>query len=400
MGVINVNAGPCESLKNPPYASGSSNQGHTVTANCYCAERGLSHLISLFTPFWVIDMKKITKIAFLTNLLLTANVVQPVSAADILQVVLWAYPSNTGTTTSYEIDWAGLEYDLPSVSQWSWGRPLVQAVDCRVGVGTGSFNQVDYNVVAFPQKVQIIPGFDAIISVLGDYDNGSTDGWNISLGHKKTWSIPGNSTISAACATNGASWTGPYENGSSAGISQRIRFPLGIPAGSYNIQIPARVGLYSRYWSNNHTPLSIAPSLMFSYLAPVETRVSINVQVNNSCEFNVNNLTLDHRTQILGVADKHEVVKPINVSCTGETGVRLSLVSLSPPNQSVPGEYRAGLGNGWDSRLKLNDVSGPLDLQFLAAGSQTVRISSELVRGPSSDVGRLSGSAVLVMAPN
>lgn len=347
--------------------------------------------------FRVIDMKTIAKIVILTNLLLTTSVVQPVhAAADLLQAILWAYPSNTGTTTNYEIDWAGLEYDLPNVNQWSWGRPYVRAVDCRVGNGIGEFNQKEYNVVAFPQKVQIIPGFDATISVRGDHDNGSADGWNIGIGLKKI--VIGSTEV--ACGVVGHEWTGPYENGTSSGVSQRIKFPLGIPAGSYMIQIPARVGMYTELWTDNHTPISMTPSSMLNSLIPVETRVSIHIQVNNSCEFNVNNLILDHGAQILGVADKHEVVKPVNVSCTGETGVRLSLVSLSPPNQSAPGEYRAGLGNGWDSRLKLNDVSGPLDLQFHAAGSQTIRVTSELIRGPSSDVGRLSGSAVLVMAPN
>lgn len=347
--------------------------------------------------FWVIYMKTIAKIAILTSLLLTTSVVQPVyAAADLLTTVLWAYPSNSGTTTNYEIDWAGLEYDLPNVNQWSWGRPYVRATECRVATGTGDYHQTDYNVIAFPQKVQIIPGFDATISVRGDHDNGSADGWNIGVGLKRI----GGDYTEVACPIVGEDYKGPYENGTSSGVSQRIKFPLGIPAGSYSIEIPARVGMYSQYWTDNHTPISMTPSSMLSNLMPVETRVSIHIQVNNSCEFNVSNLTLDHGAQILGVADKHEVVKPVNVSCTGETGVRLSLVSLSPPNQSAPGEYRAGLGNGWDSRLKLNDVSGPLDLQFLAAGSQTIRVSSELVRGPSSDVGRLSGSAVLVMAPN
>ncbi|EAW2451654.1 hypothetical protein AHU44_23340 [Salmonella enterica subsp. diarizonae] len=341
-------------------------------------------------------MQTANKIVILTNLLL-ASVVQPVfAAADLLQTVLWAYPSNTGTTTNYEIDWAGLEYDLPNVNSWSWGRPYVRAVDCRVGNGIGRFNQDDYNVVAFPQKVQILPGFDAIINVRGDYVNATSNGWNISVGYKRG----GVSFTKVACAKDGSDWQGVYYNGSSAGISPRIKFPLGIPAGSYTVDIPARVGMYSKYWTDNHKPIDMSATLMLNYLIPVETKVKIRVQVNNSCEFNTNGITLDHGAQILGVANKHEVSKSINVSCTGKTGVRLSLVSLSPPNKHVSGEYRAGLGNGWDSRLKLDGMSGPRTLQFPAAGAQTVQISSELVRGPHSDVGRLSGSAVLVMEPN
>lgn len=341
-------------------------------------------------------MQTANKIVILTNLLL-ASVAQPVfAAADLLQSVLWAYPSNSGTTTNYEIDWAGLEYNLPSVNEWSWGRPYVRAVDCRVGNGAGRFYQDDYNVVAFPQKVQILPGYDAIINVRGNYANASADGWNISVGYKKGWI----EFTTVACAKVGDNWIGPFENGTSSGILQKIKFPLGIPAGSYPVNIPARVGLYSRYWTDNHKPIDISAASMLNHLMPVETTVKIRVQVHNSCEFNTNGITLDHGAQILGVANKHEVSKSINVSCTGKTGVRLSLVSLSPPNKHVGGEYRAGLGNGWDSRLKLDGTSGPRTLQFPAAGAQTVQISSELVRGPHSDVGRLSGSAVLVMEPN
>ncbi|EHL5408686.1 hypothetical protein WEU86_003988 [Salmonella enterica] len=341
-------------------------------------------------------MQTANKIVILTNLLL-ASVAQPVfAAADLLQAVLWSYPSNSGTTTDYEIDWAGLEYNLPSVNSWSWGRPYVRAVDCRVGNGIGYYNQYDYNVVAFPQKVQILPGFDAIINVRGDYANAFSDGWNISVGYKRG----GPSNAEVACAKVGHDWTGPFDNGSSAGVLQRIKFPLGIPAGSYTVDIPARVGLYSRYWTDNHKPIDMPVVSMLNYLIPVETKVKIRVKVNNSCKFNTNGITLDHGAQILGIADKHEVSKSINVSCTGKIGVRLSLVSLSPPNKHVGGEYRAGLGNGWDSRLKLDGMSGPRTLQFPAAGAQTVQISSELVRGPHSDVGRLSGSAVLVMQPN
>ncbi|EHG6066556.1 hypothetical protein J3704_001347 [Salmonella enterica subsp. diarizonae serovar 61:z52:z53] len=341
-------------------------------------------------------MQTANKIVILTNLLL-ASVAQPVfAAADLLQAVLWAYPSNDETTKSYEIDWAGLEYDLPNVNSWSWGRPYVRAVDCRVGNGIGRFNQDDYNVVAFPQKVQIRPGFDAIINVRGDYANASANGWNISVGYKKRWT----EFRGVACAKAGENWKGNYDDGTSSGISQRIKFPLGIPAGYYVVDIPARVGLYSRYWTDNHKPIDMPVASMLSYLIPVETKVKIRVKVNNSCKFNTNGITLDHGAQILGIADKHEVSKSINVSCTGKIGVRLSLVSLSPPNKHVGGEYRAGLGNGWDSRLKLDGMSGPRTLQFPAAGAQTVQISSELVRGPHSDVGRLSGSAVLVMQPN
>ncbi|EHZ8204024.1 hypothetical protein K6R44_004756, partial [Salmonella enterica] len=335
-------------------------------------------------------MQTANKIVILTNLLL-ASVVQPVfAAADLLTAILWAYPNNSGTSVTYKIDWAGLEYNLPSVNGWAWGRPYSVAVDCRVGHGTGGYRGDNYNVVALPQKVQILPGFDAIINVHGNYANASDKGWNIGLGTKGGVDFL-YSTV--GCGKVGDYMKGYFENGASSGISQRIKFPLGIPAGSYDVEIPVRAGLYSRRWTNNHKPIDLPVVSMLDSLIPAETRLKMRVQVNNSCDFNTNGLTLDHGAQIQGVANKHEVSKSINVSCTGKTGVRLSLVSLSPPNKYVGGEYRAGLGNGWDSRLKLDGTSGPRTLQFPAAGAQTVQISSELVRGPHSDVGRLSGSA-------
>ncbi|EOF6511158.1 PapG chaperone-binding domain-containing protein [Salmonella enterica] len=342
-------------------------------------------------------MQKTNKLIILTNVLCTISIVQYAYAAvDVREAILWAYPSNSGTTASYEIEWAGPEYNLPGVSEWSWGRPYIKAVQCEVATGSGPFNQDHYNVVAFPKEVQIIPGFNATISVRGDFDNASVGGWNIAVGYKAT----DNKNHGVVCATVGSNWDGPYANGSSSGVSQRIKFPLGIPAGSYSIQIPARVGMYTRYWSSNRQPPVMAAASMLNHLISVDSSISVSVKVNNSCEFNTNGFTLDHGAQILGIADKHEVSKAINVSCSGKTSVRLNLVSLSPPNNYVSGEYRAGLGNGWDSRLKLNGTSAPLTLRFSAKGAQTVQVSSELIRGADSDVGKLSGSAVLIMEPN
>ncbi|MCW9946393.1 PapG chaperone-binding domain-containing protein [Escherichia coli] len=308
---------------------------------------------------------------------------------------LWEYPNNSGTSVSFEVDWAGKEYSLPVVSQWSWGRPVATFVRCLSGGGPNtSFQSRGMNVVAYPSSVTLTPGFEGNVTMSGNERSAEVNGWKIALGLKSPW---GWEVENAKCTEVGELFKGgTYPNGSSDGITAKIKIPNGMPTGVYNISIPARVGLY-RQGYNYGSPATLSYSEMLSALKQVD--VNMKLTVRNACTYDVPSLYLDHGYKILGDAPGNKVTKDITVTCTGPTNVHLSLTSLSTPSSNVAGEYRAGLGNGWDSRLSINGQSSELTDYFTHAGSKKYTIGSELIKGNNPRAGGLSGSAVLVISP-
>ncbi|MEE7414990.1 PapG chaperone-binding domain-containing protein [Escherichia marmotae] len=307
---------------------------------------------------------------------------------------LWGYPNNSGTSVSFEVDWAGKEYSLPVVSQWSWGRPVAQFVRCLSGGGPNtSYRGRSINAVAYPSSVSLIPGFNGIITVQGEEGSAEVNNWKVALGVNSPWEWR---TTYTACTQVGDTYQGEYPNGSSTGITAKIKIPNGMPTGIYDISIPARVGLYTQGY-NYGSPATLSYSEIFSALKQVD--INMKLTVRNACTYDAPSLHLDHGYKILGDAPGNKVTKDITVTCTGPTNVRLSLTSLSTPSSNVAGEYRAGLGNGWDSRLSINGQSSELTDYFTHAGSKKYTIGSELIKGNNSRAGGLSGSAVLVISP-
>lgn len=308
---------------------------------------------------------------------------------------LWWYPNNSGASVSFEVDWAGKEYSLPVISQWSWGRPVATFVRCLSGGGPNtSLQSRDMNVVAYPSSVTLTPGFEGKVIMSGDEGSAEVNDWKIALGLSSPWSWK---TVDAKCTEVGELYKGvTYPNGSSNGITVKIKIPNGMPTGVYNISIPARVGLYHQGY-NYGSPATLSYSEILSALKQVD--VNMKLTVRNACTYDVPSLHLDHGYKNLGDAPGNKVTKDITVTCTGPTNVRLSLTSLSTPSSNVAGEYRAGLGNGWDSRLSINGQSSELTDYFTHAGSKTYTVGSELIKGSNSRAGGLSGSAILVISP-
>lgn len=101
---------------------------------------------------------------------------------------LWGYPNNSGTSVSFEVDWSGLEYSLPAVSQWSWGRPVAQFVRCLSGGGPNTrYQRRNMNVIAYPSSVRLTTGFYGNITMSGNEGDSEINGWKIALGLNTPW---------------------------------------------------------------------------------------------------------------------------------------------------------------------------------------------------------------------
>lgn len=304
---------------------------------------------------------------------------------------LWGYPNNSGTSVSFEVDWSGLEYSLPAVSQWSWGRPVAQFVRCLSGGGPNTrYQRRNMNVIAYPSSVRLTTGFYGNITMSGNEGDSEINGWKIALGLNTPW---GWHVTNTSCTEVGEIFKGEtYPNGSSDGIVAKIKIPNGMPTGVYDILIPARVGLYSQGY-NYGSPATLSYSEIFSALKQVN--VNMKVTVRNSCSYDIQSVHLDHGAKKLSDASGNKVTKDITVTCTGPTNVRLS---LSIPSSNVAGEYRVYLGNGWYSRLSINGRSSEFSDYFTNAGSKKYAIGSELIKGTSPNAGTLSGSAILIIS--
>lgn len=314
------------------------------------------------------------------------------ASANYSSKTIWHMPNNTGTSVSYNVEWAGITYDLPAINSWEWGMPYIAATVCS---GHGQMGDANvYNLLSFPQTVEITRGYNAKITVTGDSGSGRADGWVSGIGYSTY-----NGSDKRLCLPVGSLAGNPYTPASSKGLTSKITFPAGIPPGVYNVRIRAGVG----QMTSSSTPGT--PKPMYSaneiipYLKSTPVDINLSVTIVNSCSIGPAEVLLDHRTLIYGEADGHTTSKFVQVNCTGPTKLRLKLIQLTPPQNAVPGEYRAGLGNGWDSILKLNGKSSLLEMNLLNSSNTPIQIESTLSRGQHSTTGMLDGAAIMIMEP-
>lgn len=328
----------------------------------------------------------------------------PCNANDVDDASLWAIIPSAEQSVMNDLKPGG-EYLLPFVWNQIVSSPYVVLTRCKVGTGSGRFWSVRHTVIAYPNKVQIAPGYEATISVTGTNGSFYEGGWNLGFGIGTT--TPDTSkTENLTCFKLGDSWANYYPTSvypmlDSAGIEAMVTLPVGIPSGEYRVPVNIRLGMYYRRHMKGFSPTqTISASEMLGPLSPATTLTTLIINVRSSCDIKSGDIVLAHGRLVLGAAERHKVSRDVTFSCTGDANIDMELKSLSPPEQTIPNEYRVGLGNGWDSRLTLNDKSSPLNFQITSAGTQTFTISSELVKGNAAREGALSGSAVLLIKHN
>lgn len=333
----------------------------------------------------------LSKYGFLGALALVAA---PSYATQHAQGSLWHYPNVSPVPVHYNVDWAGAGYQLPGVTNYQWGRPILAMSDCynKDDAEVNMYGD-DYTIIQYPRRVHIVSGMYATISTWGSIETLTTPSRTTSMGHKSSMS----SRNRYACGAVGAAWSGPYENGSDVGTTAFIYTPAGLPAGTYTLQIPVSTGLYTERFTDRNDKRTLSLAAMADYLQTYQTPVTLTLAVHNSCTMTPPSAVIDHGRQILGEADDAVAQTVITVKCTGAIDVNLAMTGFSSPTIQDPDGYRAGLGNGWDSVLTLNDQRRDIKLFFTSAGEQRVTVKSRLKRTGTSTEGQLQGSVVLVI---
>lgn len=174
-----------------------------------------------------------------------------------------------------------------------------------------------------------------------------------------------------------------------------IEIPEGLPVGYYAIPIPTRRGYYLT--QHNVTPMTVFSFLeLYQFAFDSVKNYILHLTATNSCTLTIpKTLTFNHGTLNLAEAKSNRKSQNVSIKCLGDAYVNLDIDVLSMPNSPAPGEFRVGLGHGWDSRLTINGKSETVQESLSANELKTYNIESELLKYATSQEGSLNGTAIL-----
>ncbi|MGT3245254.1 PapG chaperone-binding domain-containing protein [Yersinia enterocolitica] len=131
-----------------------------------------------------------------------------------------------------------------------------------------------------------------------------------------------------------------------------------------------------------------------------EVTLPFHINIINKCSISPSEINLVHGAHSITTADGHTTSQLVNIRCTnpGDVKFNLTLKSLNPPTTSYTDGVGVGLGNGWNSVLKVENTnistSSPT-AEITMPGNSSLNIQSELKKTANSQPGNLSGAAVL-----
>ena len=190
-----------------------------------------------------------------------------------------------------------------------------------------------------------------------------------------------------------SSWTSPFvlrlntEN-----------IPIGEHSGNILMNI-ARAEYYARTtsqplyrWNTNEIQSFVANDN--------SVRLPFKIRIQNKCTINPSEINFAHGGNSIVSADGHMTSKNIMVNCvnSGNISLNISLKAITPPTQSYSDGVGVGLGNGWDSILKIDSsnisTTNPTTKMTIPANS-SFNVQSILKKTNNSQAGSLNGSAVM-----
>ncbi|HDL7647882.1 TPA: papG chaperone-binding domain protein [Yersinia enterocolitica] len=131
-----------------------------------------------------------------------------------------------------------------------------------------------------------------------------------------------------------------------------------------------------------------------------EVILPFNINIKNKCSFSPSEINLVHGGHSITTADGHTTSQLVYIRCTnpGDVKFNLTLKSLNPPTTSYTDGVGVGLGNGWNSVLKVENTNisttSPTT-EITIPSNSSLNIQSVLKKTANSQPGNLSGAAVL-----
>ncbi|MBW5823293.1 PapG chaperone-binding domain-containing protein [Yersinia enterocolitica] len=125
-----------------------------------------------------------------------------------------------------------------------------------------------------------------------------------------------------------------------------------------------------------------------------------DINIQNKCTITPSEINFAHGGNSIVSADGHMTSQSVGVNCasSGNIALNLSLKAIDPPTNSYTDGVGVGLGNGWDSVLKIDgsniSTTNPTTKMTIPANS-SFNVQSILRKTNNSQAGSLSGSAVM-----
>lgn len=124
------------------------------------------------------------------------------------------------------------------------------------------------------------------------------------------------------------------------------------------------------------------------------------IKIQNKCTITPSEINLAHGGNSILSADGHMTSQSVGVNCenSGNIALNLSLKAITSPTTSYTDGVGVGLGNGWDSVLKIDgsniSTTNPTINMSIPANS-SFNVQSILRKTNNSQAGSLNGSAVM-----
>lgn len=277
------------------------------------------------------------------------------------------------------------------------GNLYLKAKYCR------TTNYVPYNIVGYdyyiflPKEVMTSSGKSIPISINTlPSDTTAIDRGTYYALYKKEPDKRVGST-SARCYDNGY-----IMNFNTVQFNTSLRFDvsnLGVGNHSGNIQM--RLG-FASYHSDylNHNVLSRWSTNDIDGISTTQALLPFDITINNKCEITPTTIEFAHGAHSITSANGSTISQSININCQLPSDVKskITLKSLSSPTTQYTDGVGVGLGNGWDSILKVEEVNisdtSP-NAEVTIQGNRSLTIKSTLKNTSNSQPGKLSGAAIM-----
>lgn len=174
--------------------------------------------------------------------------------------------------------------------------------------------------------------------------------------------------------------------------------PIGEHSGNISMNI-ARAEYYARTsaqplyrWSTNEIQSFVANDKSVT--------LPFKIKIQNKCTIAPSEINFAHGGNSIVSADGHMTSQSVWINCvnSGNIPLNITLKAINPPTQSYTDGVGVGLGNGWDSILKIDgsniSTTNPTTKITIPANS-SFNVQSILRKTNNSQAGSLNGSAIM-----
>lgn len=160
---------------------------------------------------------------------------------------------------------------------------------------------------------------------------------------------------------------------------------------------------HTLHYSYDEQPPTVDSTIVFNNSA--ENIINYDITIQNKCNFSTNQILFDHGMVSKKIAN-HTVSKNFTISCVKASSVTalIDIKATNKPSKIYSDGAAVGLGNGWDSVLKIEGKTSQVGYDGSSSsttldilGSNTFTLTSRLENTGTGGVGTINGSAVMTI---